>query len=264
MKQQMMRSGHRELRRRRKRKKNQSVRGFNGVLCAVCREMNDSEFDSYKFSTHKKSGGKWVTVPFTFWGDFLSSAKKHEFGSKYEKCNMAEILDLRKKIDKGTAWTPDSLHMKVHLRKFTLQTAEASKSTVSYSLLKSAPVTLSRMEKKQKAFLQTFAILHCIIKRADSPFSSFKDAILFQRDDNQLFSKVLQHISDGKERGLSARRIEEMIDCLYIIIILGIYMEMCGGLAPEEPIVFGSSIDTGTKTKKTKNYAGVGVKYFSQ
>jgi hypothetical protein len=39
---------------------------------------------------------------------------------------------------------------------------------------------------------------------------------------------------------------------------------MCGGLVSGEPIVFGSSIDTGTKIKKTKNYAGVGVKYFAQ
>ena len=155
--------------------------------------MDQSELESYRLATHRRSGGKWVIIPFTFWGDFVASAKKHEFGSKYEKTSILEIVALRKNIiENGKAWVPDSLHMKVHLRIRTKEVGEKSGSTVSCSLLKSDQVTFSRLEVNKTAFEKTFALLHRIIKRGDSPFSSFKDAILFQHEEmgNEFFSSV--------------------------------------------------------------------------
>ena len=42
---------------------------------------------------------------------------------------------------------------------------------------------------------------------------------------------------------------------------IGIYIEMTEDLSGDEIIVFGGMIDLGSKIKKTKEYAGVGVKY---
>ena len=188
-----------------------------GALCKTCRGMSSAEFNDYRMTSMRKSGGKWVTVPFTFWGRLLVSAKKHEFGSTYEKTTLEEIGPLRKSVEDGTAWIPESNHMKVHMNKITKQRAQEVGGTVSDALHKVEPVQLSRLEQNEKAFEKTICILHRIIKRADSPFSSLKDAILFQREamGNQFFSVVLRHIEEGKEKGISARRIGEFVESLF-------------------------------------------------
>ena len=45
--------------------------------------------------------------------------------------------------------------------------------------------------------------------------------------------------------------------------MLGIYTEITEGLNEDEEVVFGGAIDLGSKVKKIKKYASVGVKYYS-
>lgn len=243
-----------------------TVDGVNvGALCKVCRDIDPEEFEQYKASSLNKSGGKWVTVPFVYWGDVTEAAKKHELGNQYEKTSLAEIKQLRKKILDGTAHIPNTFHMQIHMKRVTKQKAIETNNTVVDSIKKSEKHSVSRQEENEMAYEKTISILHRTIKRRDSPFSSLKDAIKFQRDvmGNNFFNVVLRHIDENKDEGVSHRLIGEMVDCIFDAVNLSIYAEMCEGLVSGEAIVFGSSIDTGTKIKKTKNYAGVGVKYFA-
>ena len=56
-------------------------------------------------------------------------------------------------------------------------------------------------------------------------------------------------------------KIRELTTCVYRLAIFGIYIEMTEDLSGDEIIVFGGMIDLGSKIKKTKEYAGVGVKH---
>ena len=244
-----------------------TVDGFNaGALCKVCRNIDSEEFQSYKTYSLNKSKGKWVTVPFVHWGDLTEAAKKHEFGYHYEKTGVTEIKELRKKIvEDGTAHIPSTFHMQIHMKNVTKEKAMTTKNTVVDSIKKSEKYAQTRQEVNEMAYEKTISLLHRTIKRRDSPFASLKDAIKFQRDvmGNDFFSVVLRHIDANKDNGVSHRLISEMVDSTFDAVNLAIYKEMCAGLVEGESIVFGSSIDTGTKVKKSKNYAGVGVKYFS-
>ena len=91
-------------------------------------------------------------------------------------------------------------------------------------------------------------------------FSSVKDAVLFSV--NVLDCETLKCCLGKNNRGISQRKIGEIIDTIYMLVISGIYYEKCAGLKPGEPIVFGAMIDTGSKVKKTKEYAGICIKYF--
>ena len=47
------------------------------------------------------------------------------------------------------------------------------------------------------------------------------------------------------------------------LALLGIYTKMTEGLNEDEEVLFGGAIDFGCKVKKTKEYAGAGMKYCS-
>ena len=60
--------------------------------------------------------------------------------------------------------------------------------------------------------------------------------------------------------GVPTRRLQELTDAMYSIVLLRIYVEMTDGLQHGE-IVFGGTIDVGSKIRKTKLYIGIRVKY---
>ena len=55
-----------------------------------------------------------------------------------------------------------------------------------------------------------------------------------------------------------------MLNAIDLLVALGIYMDATSGFLCGEEAVFGGLIDLGSKVKKTKEYAGIGVKYFSK
>ena len=63
------------------------------------------------------------------------------------------------------------------------------------------------------------------------------------------------------KKGVSARCIQELTDAMYSMVLLGIYVEMTEGLQHGEKIVFGGTMDLGSKIRKTKSNIGIGVKY---
>ena len=62
------------------------------------------------------------------------------------------------------------------------------------------------------------------------------------------------------KKGVCARRIQELADLMYSIVLLLIYVEMTEGLQHEEKIAFGGTMDLGSKIRKTKSYIGIGIK----
>ena len=51
-----------------------------------------------------------------------------------------------------------------------------------------------------------------------------------------------------------------MLHAIELLVIMGMYKEMCGNLIDGEDIVFSGIIDNGSKIKKTKEYAGISIK----
>ena len=107
--------------------------------------------------------------------------------------------------------------------------------------------------------LQLCSLLHRTIKHRDASFSSLKDAVLFSVDNLECDS--LRTVLKKDKKGVPARCIQELADAMYSVILLGIYLEMTEGLQHGEKIVFGRTMDLGSKIRKTKSYIGIGVKY---
>ena len=56
---------------------------FDGEVCGVCREhLADININIDEDLQLKRCGGKFITVPFTKFGEFYEAAKEHEFGNK--------------------------------------------------------------------------------------------------------------------------------------------------------------------------------------
>ena len=72
--------------------------------------------------------------------------------------------------------------------------------------------------------LQLWFLLHRTIKRRDALFSSLKDAVLFSGD--ILGCDLLRAVLRKDKRMVSARRIPELTDAMYSMVLLGIYVEM--------------------------------------
>ena len=102
-------------------------------------------------------------------------------------------------------------------------------------------------------------MLHRTIKKRDAIFSSLKDSVLFCIE---VFDcQSLKCLLKSGTKGISNRKIRELITYVYSLAILGICVEMTEDLNVDEIIVFGGMIDLGSKIKKTKEYVSVGVKY---
>ena len=153
-----------------------------GVLCGVCRErVNDISIDASKDVQLKKSGGKFITVPFAKFGDLYEAAKVHEFGSKGHlnhrdsQGNPLSINVIRKQIEQGVIQAPKTTHMNYHLQLHSKNVAVQEDNTV--------PVHLFRLNKSlayenQQAYEVVIAMLHRLVKRRDAPFASLKDKVL--------------------------------------------------------------------------------------
>ena len=103
------------------------------------------------------------------------------------------------------------------------------------------------------------SLIHRTIKRTDSPFNSVKDAALFAIE--ILSCASLKRLFIDHEKGISSRRIREIVTSIHDMALLGIFVELSAGHDPCEKIVFGRIIVCGSKFKKTKECAGVGIKY---
>ena len=57
---------------------------------------------------------------------------------------------------------------------------------------------------------------------------------------------LLKYLLRG-DKGVSHGFIKDMIQAVYLLVILGIYKEMAGHLKSGEPIIFGGMIDLGSK-----------------
>ena len=75
------------------------------------------------------------------------------------------------------------------------------------------------------ALLDGLWLLHRLIKRRDSPFASLKDkdAVRFQSE--MMGCSALKQLLHG-DRGLSGRRIGQLIQSIFDLVFLGIYIEM--------------------------------------
>ena len=93
----------------------------------------------------------------------------------------------------------------------------------------------------------------------DAPFSSLKDVILFSGDILECDS--LRTVLKKDKKGVSARHIQELTDAMYSMVLLGIYVKMTEGLQHGEKIVFGGTMDIGSRIRGKKLYIGIGVKY---
>lgn len=222
-----------------------------GVLCKICRK-NINNFKSH--CQIQKNKGKFVTVPFVQFGNFTDAARKHEFGSIVDKALSPTVV--RNKVINGVIKIPNTTHMDFYLKQ-ELQKQYAIKGNTIDNTLKI--LNNNAIVMNQKGMLQLCSMLHRIIKRRDSPYSSLKDAVLFSIKILECHS--LKHILTKELKGVSHRKIEEMIAAIHSLVLLGIYVEMVDGLENGDTIVFGGSIDLGSRVKKTKEYAGVGIKY---
>ena len=82
----------------------------------------------------------------------------------------------------------------------------------------------------------------------DAPFSSLKDVILFSGD--ILECNSLRTVLKKDKKGVSARHIQELTDAMYSMVLLGIYVKMTEGLQHGEKIVFGGTMDIGSKIRE--------------
>ena len=74
----------------------------------------------------------------------------------------------------------------------------------------------------------------------------------------------LKRVITSTKQDISARLTGEMLYAIDLLVALRIYMEAASGFLCGEEVVFDGLIDLGSKVKKTKEYAGIGVKYFSK
>ena len=226
-----------------------------GLLCSVCRDHYGSDESDLQM---RKSGGKWVKVPFVKFGDLAEEARKHEFGSipKLHKGTPPGVL--REKLLRGTiSFEHNTTHMRFQMQSETLQQARSTGKTIDNTIKR---IGMNQAQRNAIALQQLCALVHRAIKKRQSPFTTVKDAAIFSL-------KVLKVDSlkplfrNQEDSGISARRINEIVDALYDLCLLGICFELSEGRDETDPIVFGGIIDCGSKCRKTKEYAGVGIKY---
>ena len=227
--------------------------------------MNNISIDASKDVQLKKSGGKFITVPFAKFGDLYEAAKVHEFRSKGHlnhrdsQGNPLSINVIRKQIEQGVIQTPKTTHMNYHLQLHCKNVAVQEDNTM--------PVHLFRLNKSlayenQQAYEVVIAMLHRLVKRRDAPFASLKDNVLFAVE--IMKCEYLKWAISEPKQGISARLTGEMLEALNLLVTLRIYTEATSDFVCGEEAVFGGLIDLGSKVKKTKEYAGIGVKYFSK
>ena len=89
-----------------------------GILSGVCRErLTDININIDEDLQLKRSGGKFITVPFTKFSDFYEAAKENEFGTKgqldhcHSKGNLLSVKAIRRKIEQGVIPAPKTTHM---------------------------------------------------------------------------------------------------------------------------------------------------------
>ena len=222
-----------------------------GVLCSLCRSKPALEDSMFRY-VQEKSKGKFVTLPFVRFGNFLDAAKAHEFGNK--PVPKYGVRKYRAQIQHGTVDIPQTLHMRVYLN------AMARYAATGNDIRQQVVVSNQNLTIHEQALSMFISQLHSIIKRRDSPFSNMKDIVLFNI--SILQCKQLSCFLRGN-KGVSHRLIKDIITAIYYLTLLGIYCEMAAHLRPGEPIIFGGMIDLGSKLKKTKEYAGVAIKIIS-
>ena len=175
--------------------------------------------------------------------------------------NLSNVIAVRKGIKDGTRSVPThetwSVPPTEHIKYFLDGLAHHSNTSIQKSLELSRSAGDIALENNKKAMLMLIAITHRAIIRRDSPFSSVKDTVLFNI--HHLQCDTLKRLLSG-ESGVSQRLIGELIDAIHGVVLLGIYVEMCDGTRDGE-IVYSGMIDNGSKIRKTKEYAGVGVKF---
>ena len=65
--------------------------------------------------------------------------------------------------------------------------------------------------------------------------------------------RTLEQLLKHGGRGISAKRIGELIQSIFDLVFLGIYIEMTNTLQDGQPLLFGSMIDLGSKIKKKQS-----------
>ena len=222
-----------------------------GILCSVCRSttaQDDCQFSSVR----DKTQGTFITKPYVRFGSFVEIAKQHEFGGV--KIPDGGVIKFGKSILEGKVEIPKTLHIRtqlsIHTRRIHLD------NTIKQQVV----ITNKVLDRNSMAVSMLLALLHRTIKRRDSPFSSLKDTVAFNIEvlGVDIFRCLLKN---GK--GISHGSISEMITAIYYLTLLGIYCEMASHLNAGEVILFGAMIDLGSKLKKTKEYAGVGIRIIS-
>ena len=222
------------------------------VMCSICRGGDMSQLGT----SVSHSGGVWMSIPFTKFGKLTRKARKHEFGMSKDFKTVNDPKKTCSDIVKGTQAMPDTVHMKLFIN------STREKSAIEISLVMGQTNNVKTLQLNKEAMLMLIAIVHRSVMLHQSPFSSVKDTVLF--DIKQLECTKLQRLVD-QDSGISMRRIGEIVDCIDRVVTLGIYKEMVESFrTPEELIVFSGLIDNGSKVKKTKEYAGVGVKFATQ
>ena len=221
-----------------------------GIVCDVCRSSTAQEDPQYLPAT-TKSKGTFISRPQVRFGSFVEVARSHEFGSAKV---VGNVLKFRKSILEGKTPPPNTLHMRTVLN---IKAKGAQKKNIKQQLTVNSTVR----ERNFTAMSMLLAQLHRIIKRRDSPFASLKDTVDFNI--NVLGVEILKCLLNSDGRGISHGSINNMINAIYYLTLLGIYFEMAGHLSPGEKIIFGGMIDMGSKIRKTKEYAGVGAKIIS-
>ena len=184
-------------------------------------------------------------------GNFYEQARLREF----ETISTVDPVEYRRKVCEGAVSIPTAAHTIFYL---SSQTEKRKKHHVDNSMFNLHYETCARNET---AMMQLFSMLHRIIKRRDSPFASLKESVLLSID--ILGCDSLKSLLKEDMKGTSNRKIDEISTCIYNLALLGIYTEMSEGLNENEEVVFGGAVDLGFKVKKTKEYAGAGVKYRS-
>ena len=226
-----------------------------GLLCKVCRENFGTDASNMQL---KKSGGKWVTVPFVKFGDLMEEAKKHEFGSGIIKVHQNEDPRvLRQKVLSG-AISGTTTHLKFVLKRQALQQGMSTGKTIDNTIKR---ISISQAQQNATALQQLCSLVHRAIKKRQSPFATVKDAALFSMQILKVESLKPLFYKHAGEKGISYRRISEIVEAIYDLNTLGICIELTTGRVESEVIIFGGVIDCGSKCKKTKEYAGVGIKY---
>ena len=174
-----------------------------GIVCKICRiKTNFRSYDAIQ--QRRRNNGKFVTVPFTKMGNFYEQARVHEFGT----ISAVDPVEYRKKVCQGTVSIPTTAHTKFYL---SSQTEQTKKHHVDNSMFNLHCEICARNET---AMMQLFSILPCISKRRDSPFASLKGSVLFSID--ILGCDSLKSLLKEDIKGISNRKIDEMITCIYI------------------------------------------------